>query len=173
MSNMLDLVLGALLLAASLAVVVLLGKVERLRRQVADFPEREAEIRSDARKQSRTLQMASIPEQLAPLLPGFRYHPKDVQWIGGGGPVDAIVWNGLEAGGDIEIVFMDVRMGSNTRLTVNQRRIREAIAWRRIAFEEFRPPEPPVLIEALPPEMPDDEAVSIPGDATRRYPYAP
>lgn len=170
MSNMLDLVLGALLLAASLSVVILLGKVERLRRQIADFPYREAEIRSDARKQSRNLQLASIPEQLAALLPGFRYNPKDVQWIGGAGAVDAIVWNGLEAGGDIEIVFLDVKMGSHARMTNNQRRIREAIAWRRIAFEEFRPPEPPLLMEALPPEVPDDEAMSVRGDVFRADP---
>lgn len=171
MSNMLDLVLGGLLAVAILTVMILLGKVERLRRKIADFPNREAEIRSDARKQSRTLQMASIPEQLAALLPGFRYNPKDVQWIGGGGAVDAIVWNGLYTGGDIEIVFLDVKMGTHARMTSNQRRIREAIAWRRIAFDEFRPPEPPLLMEALPPEMPDGEAMTVPVDAPRGNPY--
>ena len=101
--------------------------------------------------------MASISEQLAPLLPGFRYNPKDVQWIGGGGAVDAVVWNGLEAGGDVEIVFLDVKTGPHARLTRNQRRIREAIVWKRIAFDEYRPPEMPPLTEALPPELPDDE----------------
>ena len=82
--------------------------------------------------------MASISEQLAPLLPGFRYNPKDVQWIGGDGAVDAIVWNGLEAGGDVEIVFLDVKTGPRARLTGNQRRIREAIVWKRIAFDVYR-----------------------------------
>jgi hypothetical protein len=99
---MLSLVPGILLAAALLAVAVLLARVGRLSRQVAEFSRREREIRSDARKRSRTLHMASIMEQLAPLLPGFRYNPKDVQWIGGHGAVDAIVWNGLEAGGDVE-----------------------------------------------------------------------
>src|SRR5215471_16109005 len=102
MSNitMLGLVLGVLLAAAILAIVILLAKVRRLGRQVAEFHQREKDIRSDARKRSRTVHMASISEQLAPLLPGFRYNPKDVQWIGGGGAVDAVVWIGLEAGGD-------------------------------------------------------------------------
>lgn len=89
--------------------------------------------------------------------------PKDVQWIGGGGAVDAIVWNGLEAGGDVEIVFLPVKAGPRARLTSNQRRIREAIAWKRIAFEEYRPPETPLLINALPSDdadelLPEDQA---------------
>ena len=151
MSNItvLSLVLGVPLAAAIAVVVILLVKVRRLGRQVADFPEREKEIRSDARKRSRTVHMASISEQLAPLLPGFRYNPKDVQWVGGHGAIDAIVWNGLEAGGDVEIVFLDVKTGPHAHLTGNQRRIREAIAWKRIAFDVYSPPETPLLIEAL------------------------
>ena len=166
MSNitMLDLVLGALLAAAILAIVILLVTAGRLARRVAGFPRREAEIRSDARRRSRIVQMASISEQLAPLLPGFRYNPKDVQWIGGGGAVDAIVWNGLEAGGEVEIVFLDVKAGPRAHLTGNQRRIREAIAWKRIAFDEYRPPAPPPLMAAVPPELPGDGPVTVPGD---------
>ncbi len=87
---LLCLVLGVLLVAAILAVVILLVKVVRLRGQVADFPQREAALRGDARKLSRIVHLASISQQLAPLLPGFRYNPKDVQWIGGGGAIDAI-----------------------------------------------------------------------------------
>ena len=67
MSNitMLGLVLGVLLATAILAIMILLAKVRRLGRQVADFTEREKDIRSDARKRSRTVHMASISEQLA------------------------------------------------------------------------------------------------------------
>jgi Endonuclease related to archaeal Holliday junction resolvase len=163
MSNttMLSLVLGVLLTAAIVAVAVLLVKVGRLGRQVAEFPRRERELRSDARKRSRTLHMASIMEQLAPLLPGFRYNPKDVQWIGGHGAVDAIVWNGLEAGGEVEIVFLDVKAGPRAGLTGNQRRIRDAIVWKRIAFDVYRPPETPLLTAAFLSEPSDGEVVSL------------
>jgi predicted Holliday junction resolvase-like endonuclease len=166
MSNMavLSLVLGVILAAATLVIVILLVKVGRLGRQVTEFPQREKEIRSDARKRSRTFHMASISEQLAPLLPGFRYNPKDVQWVGGHGAIDAIVWNGLEAGGDVEIVFLDVKTGPRAHLTGNQRRIREAIAWKRIAFDEYHPPEMPLLADALLPELPGDEAMLLSGD---------
>ena len=54
--------------------------------------------------------MASIASSSL-LFPGFRYNHQDVQWVGGHGAIDAIVWNGLEAGGDVEIVFLDVKTG--------------------------------------------------------------
>jgi hypothetical protein len=149
----LGLLIGLLVLAAA-AIVVLLVQVRRLTRQVGEFPAREAEIRADSKKRSRTKHMASISEQLAPLLPGFRYNPRDVQWIGGGGAVDAIVWNGLEAGTDIEIVFLDVKVGRFARLTDNQRRIRDAIMWKRVAFDEYRPPETLPLIDPASLDLP-------------------
>lgn len=89
--------------------------------------------------------------------------PKDVQWIGGGA-VDAIVWNGLEAGGEVEIVFLDVKVGRHVHLTDNQRRIREAIRWKKVAFDEYRPPETLPLTMAAPlsddldmPDLPDED----------------
>lgn len=163
MNNVLGLLLGAMLAAALLAVAILLAKVWRLGQQVADFPRREAAIRSDARILASDLHLASINEQLVPLLPGFRYNPKDLQWIGGGA-IDAVVWNGLEAGGDVEIVFLDVKGGPHARLTDNRRRIREAIAWKRIAFDHYRPPETPLLLDALRPDLSDDEALPWPVD---------
>ena len=36
--------------------------------------------------------------------------------------------------------------------------------WRRIAFDEYRPPQTPLLTEALPPELSDDESVPVPED---------
>lgn len=161
-STMLGLVLAGLLIAALLAIVFLVARVGRLGQQVAEFRRRDAAIRSEAGARSRLLHLASITEQLAPLLPGFRYNPKDVQWIGAGA-VDAVVWNGLQAGGEVEIVFLDLKPEPQTPMSSNERRIREAIAWKRVAFDEYRPPETPVLINALPPEMSDDERVAFDG----------
>jgi hypothetical protein len=161
-STILSLVLAGLLTAALLAIVILVARVGRLGQQIAAFRRRDAAIRSDAGKRATLVNVASISEQLAPLLPGFRYNPKDVQWIGGGA-VDAVVWNGLQAGGDVEIVFLDLKPGRYAGMTSNERRIREAIAWKRVAFDEYRPPETPLLMEALPPQMSDDERVRFPG----------
>jgi hypothetical protein len=142
-------VLGALLLAAIAVIVVLLI---RMQRNARSHDERVKKIRAAALRQSRGVQLGLISEQVAALLPGFRYNPKDVQWIGGS--VDAVVWNGLEGGGEVEIVFLDVKTG-RSRLTERQRRIREAIAWRRVAFDEYRPPEMTPVIEAAALELPD------------------
>jgi hypothetical protein len=171
----LDLVFVTLLALAIAVIVILCVRMSRLARQVARFPEREAAIRADAKKRSRTSHLASISEQLAPLLPGFRYNPKDVQWIGGGGAVDAIVWNGLEAGGEVEVVFLDVKVGRRAGFTDNQRRIREAIMWKRVAFDEYRPPETSPLIEATALGLPDDTgAVDLAGqEADLAYPEVP
>lgn len=155
-----DLVLVALLVLAIAAIVILWVRMRRLARQVAEFPGREAAIREDTKKRSRTSHLASISEQLAPLLPGFRYNPKDVQWIGGGGAVDAIIWHGLEAGGEVEVVFLDVKVGRRAGFTDNQRRIRDAIMWKRVAFDEYRPPETSPLIQAAVLELPDDADVT-------------
>jgi len=160
-STILSLVLAGMLAAALLTIVILVARVGRLGQQIAVFRRRDAAVRSDGGNRSRLLHLDSISQQLAPLLPGFRYNPKDVQWIGGGA-VDAVVWNGLQAGGDIEIVFLDLKPGPHAPMTSNERRIREAIAWKRVAFDEYRPPETPLLMEALPAEMPDDERVRFP-----------
>ena len=53
------------------------------------------------------------------------------------GAVDAVVWNGLERGEMSRSSFLDVKTGPHARLTSNQRRIREAIMWRRIAFDVY------------------------------------
>jgi hypothetical protein len=160
-STILSPVLAGMLTAALLTIVILVARVGRLGQQITEFRRRDAAVRSDAGKRPRLLHLDSISQQLAPLLPGFRYNPKDVQWIGGGA-VDAVVWNGLQAGGDVEIVFLDLKPGPHAPMTSNERRIREAIAWKRVAFDEYRPPEAPLLLEALPPETSDDEHVRFP-----------
>src|SRR5215469_14126928 len=98
------LILIAILLA--IAVAVLARRVVNLQRGLD---------RADARQKaavntSRSVHVGKIAEQLAPLLPGFPYNPKDVQWAGG--TIDAIVWDGLEEKrDDLDIVFLDVKTG--------------------------------------------------------------
>jgi predicted Holliday junction resolvase-like endonuclease len=84
--------------------------------------------------------MAAVSEHFAPMTPGFPYHHKDVQWIGGKGVVDAIVWDGLEAGGEVGIVFLDIKDGPYARLTPDQRRIRDALKAKRVSFEVYKMP---------------------------------
>jgi predicted Holliday junction resolvase-like endonuclease len=126
-------------------------QAERLVDQVRqEANEREDEIRADARNRSRTAHLAAISEQIAPMTPGFPYWHKDVQWIGG--VVDAIVWDGLEVGGEVTVVFLDVKTGPYARLTPAQRRIRDAIEAKRVAFGVY--PMPGATLDgALTPEL--------------------
>jgi predicted Holliday junction resolvase-like endonuclease len=96
--------------------------------------------------------MGKISEQFAPLLPGFAYDIKDVQWVGG--KVDAIVWNGLEAAksgqgspDDIEVVLLEVKTGKHAQLDKDQRLIRDVVKAKRVRFDVFRfQPVPEVSI---------------------------
>jgi predicted Holliday junction resolvase-like endonuclease len=111
---------------------------ERIRHEAA---EREPGIRADAAKRSRTAHMASISEKLAAHMPDFPYNPKDVQWTGGpGGVMDYIVYDGLEAGGPVTIVLLDVKTGMSAKLTANQRLVRDAADGRRVKFDVYRTP---------------------------------
>jgi predicted Holliday junction resolvase-like endonuclease len=113
-------VLILIVILLAIAVAVLARPVVNLQRGLD---------RADARQKaavntSRSVHVSKIAEQLAPLLPGFPYSPKDVQWVGG--TIDAIVWDGLEEKrDDLDIVFPDVKTGQ-ARLNDRQRRIQDA-----------------------------------------------
>jgi hypothetical protein len=111
---------------------------------------------------SRSVHVGKIAEQLAPLLPGFPYNPKDVQWVGG--TIDAIVWDGMEEKrDDLDIVFLDVKTGQ-ARQNDRQRRIQDAAEAGRVRFEVIRP-ETGVLQDAADvpaAEVPQIETVIIP-----------
>ncbi len=74
-------------------------------------------------------------EQMAPYLRKFPYDPHDVRFIGN--PVDFVVFDGLSAGRDVRIVFVEVKSGK-ARMNENERRIREAVEKKRVSFELFR-----------------------------------
>lgn len=79
-----------------------------------------------------------LAEQLAPLLPGFRYHPSDFRFLGQ--PIDFIVYDGLtdaKDGGEPEIreiVLGDIKLGS-ARLSPHQQAIRRAVEAGRVRWE--------------------------------------
>jgi predicted Holliday junction resolvase-like endonuclease len=140
--------LAVVVLAVALVIlgVAFILVVRYLLKRIDDGEKRaqDAEKRADrAPKLSRAINMGKIGEQFAPLLPGFPYAFKDVQWVGG--KVDAIVWNGLEAvksgqgsPDEVEVVLLEVKTGNHARLDGDQRLIRAAAEAGRMRFEEFR-----------------------------------
>jgi predicted Holliday junction resolvase-like endonuclease len=78
-----------------------------------------------------------LAEQIAPLLPGFPFHPSDFRFLGQ--PIDFVVFVGLteakEGLGDIqEVVIGDIKQG-NARLSPHQRAIKRAVDDGRVRWE--------------------------------------
>jgi predicted Holliday junction resolvase-like endonuclease len=97
--------------------------------------ETEAEIRADAVRRSSAVVSGKVTEHLAPYMDGFPYDPRDARFLGT--PVDLIVFDGLGDDALREIVFLEIKSGSSS-LTTRERRVRDAVIARRVAWKEFR-----------------------------------
>lgn len=91
---------------------------------------------------SRAVLKGKMAEQLAPILPEFRYLPSDAKFLGD--PVDYIVFDGYTdfrdgegRAEDINVVLIDIKSGQ-ARLTKGQQAIAEAIRAGRVRFETLR-----------------------------------
>lgn len=104
----------------------------------------EKEISERAIERSRLTLKGKIVEQIAPILPLFRYNPSDVRFIGS--PVDYIVFTNYTEVRDgktdkpIEIVFLEVKAGERADLSSIERKIKEAIEEKRVRWEVFHLP---------------------------------
>jgi len=96
---------------------------------------RAEEIRARALTGSRAALRGRIVEQVVPLLGDFPYDPSDARFLGG--PVDYVVFDGAADGGDVEIVFIEVKSG-RARLSEVEVRVREAVSAGRVRHEILR-----------------------------------
>jgi predicted Holliday junction resolvase-like endonuclease len=101
------------------------------------------EARNRSLDGSRSVIKGKIAEQLAPLLPNFKYLPSDARFIGD--PIDYIVFNGYTqikdngaSESNLEIVILDVKTGQAS-LFQFQQAIARAIDAGRVRFEVIRP----------------------------------
>jgi predicted Holliday junction resolvase-like endonuclease len=161
-------ILCVIIVLLLLLVAGLLRKYSDTSRQYSDLSGRfDSDIeaaRSESVKQSRAVHLGSIAEQIAPLLPGFPYDPKDCRWAGQ--PIDMIVLDGLEGGGDISVVFLEIKTGKSQR-NKHQRRVKAAVDAGRVQFAEYRPDRQwAVAVQASGPEP----ALSIGEDEAKLRP---
>ncbi len=121
------------LLAVALAIYigVLIG------RRIAEhqWRQKEKEIREDAVKRSRAVLAGQFSEQLAPYLPDFPYRPTEARFIGK--PIDFIVFKGMDEKDIHEVIFVEVKSG-NSRLSTHEKKLRDAIDNKRVAWHEYR-----------------------------------
>ncbi len=98
--------------------------------------------RRESVEKSRSSLRGQIAEQLAPLLPGFRYLPADARFLGD--PIDYVVFNGYSDLRDegarpdgLEIVLLEVKQGGSA-LSPFQRSIARSVEEGRVRFEVCR-----------------------------------
>jgi len=92
-------------------------------------------LRRDAVRRSKAVTVGKVHEQLVPYLPGFDYDPRDARFIGS--PIDFLVFDGLSAGGECRVVFIEVKTGASD-LTPRERRVRDAVRAGRVNWVEQR-----------------------------------
>jgi Holliday junction resolvase-like endonuclease len=119
MSAVTAVIILALVVVVIVLVVIVLRQRDALSRERVSHASEVTRAREDSVEKSRVATLAKASEHVAPMLPDFPYDPMDVQWIGGA--VDCVVWVGLTRGGDVEVVFLDVKTG---RADLNRRQRR-------------------------------------------------
>jgi predicted Holliday junction resolvase-like endonuclease len=92
-------------------------------------------VRQDAVQRSLAVTAGKVHEQLAPYLPDFDFNPKDARFLGS--PVDFVVFDGLDDGGECRVVFVEVKTAGST-LSTRERRVREAVREGRVEWAELR-----------------------------------
>lgn len=95
------------------------------------------DIRRKAIEHSRVSTLGKTIERIAPMFSGFGHHPGDVRPIFE--PLDFVSFEGLYTGDVSDVVFIEFKTGGST-LTHIQRTIRDAVARKRVHFEERRMP---------------------------------
>jgi len=131
----------------ALVLVVYLWRIDRVRGQarieaLLEGRDRDlAEARRESVLRSRSSLKGQIAEQMAPLLPGFRYLPADARFLGD--PIDYVVFHGYSevrdraADAGLEVVLLEVKQGSSA-LSPFQRLIARAVEEGRVRFEVLR-----------------------------------
>ena len=115
--------------------------------QIQVLKEQHQQALKDARNRSldgsRAVIKGKIAEQLAPVLPNFKYLPSDARFIGD--PIDYVIFNGYtdikDNGGNennLEVVILDVKTGQ-ANLSQFQQAIARAINAGRVRFEVVWP----------------------------------
>jgi predicted Holliday junction resolvase-like endonuclease len=110
--------------------------------------EEELRIRADALNRSDQTHFGKITEHLVPWLADSDFDPRDMRFIGS--PVDFLVFEGLSAGKEVTVTFVEVKTGRNPRLSVREERVREALLAKRVDYRLLKIEKPtPLKIEPI------------------------
>ena len=102
------------------------------------------DARKDTGNRQRSIIKGQISEVLAPWSIESVNSVKELNFLGS--PIDFVGFKGLDGEGDVDIKFIEVKSGKS-RLNKNQRRIRDAVAAKRIEWVEVRVKDTEIEIE--------------------------
>ena len=140
---MVDLLLETIvtLIISSITILYLLWKIIQLKWNQRE----EVELaRKDTSERQRTVIKGQISEVLAPWSIESVNSVKELSFLGS--PIDFVGFKGLDGEGEIDIKFIEVKSGKS-RLNKNQRRIRDAVAAKRIEWVEVRIKDTEIQLE--------------------------
>lgn len=97
----------------------------------------ERRIRDDAAKRSAAVNFGKVAEHFVPFHSNFAFNPQDARFIGS--PIDLILFDGAtDSKDEITIYFIEVKTG-NSKLVELQRKIKSAVANKRIEWLLLNP----------------------------------
>ena len=102
------------------------------------------EARKDTAARQRSTIKGDISEIIAPWSMNTVDSVKELKFLGN--PIDFVGFKGLDGDGEIEIKFIEIKSG-RSKLNKNQRRIRDAVAAKRIEWVEVRVRDAEIEIE--------------------------
>jgi predicted Holliday junction resolvase-like endonuclease len=105
------------------------------------------DARKDTGNRQRSIIKGQISEVLAPWSIESVNSVKELNFLGS--PIDFVGFKGLDGEGEIDIKFIEIKSGKS-RLNKNQRRIRDAVAAKRIEWVEVRVKDTEIEIEEKP-----------------------
>ena len=111
-----------------------IGALRRDRYWETEIPEH----RKDAVIKSRAVLGGQFSEQLAPYMPNFEFSPTECKFMGK--PIDFIVFKGMDEKKIDEVVFVEVK-SANSKLSSQEKNLKETIEKKRVRWEEYRVPE--------------------------------
>ena len=102
----------------------------------------------DARKDTAARQRSTIKGDISEIIAPWSLKSvnsvKELNFMGS--PIDFVGFKGLDGDGEIEIKFIEIKSGKS-RLNKNQRRIRDAVAAKRIEWVEVRVKDTEIELE--------------------------
>ena len=129
------------MIVSSFIILYLLWKIMQLKWN----QRKEVELaRKDTSERQRTVIKGQISEVLAPWSIESVNSVKELSFLGS--PIDFVGFKGLDGEGEIDIKFIEVKSGKS-RLNKNQRRIRDAVAAKRVEWVEVRIKDTEIQLE--------------------------